>query len=155
MTDPAGARVANPTTHRPARAPSARDARAFAVEAARLIADEKCRDVVCLDVRGLSQVTDFLVIGTGTSDRQMGAVLSHVESLGRERGFEPFRTHADARSAWLLADCVDVVVHLFDQDARAYYDLEMLWGDGERVNWERPGSRAAAGRRRASDNGED
>lgn len=155
MTDPAGARGVTPTTHQSAGSAPARDARAFAVAAARLIADEKCRDVVCLDVRGLSQVTDFLVIGTGTSERQMGAVLAHVRDLGRARGFEPFRTHADTRSAWLLADCVDVVIHLFDADARAYYDLEMLWGDGERVAWERAGPRAASGRRRAADNGEE
>lgn len=140
MTDTAKARIPRSTLQAaPVRAQIApRDARSFAIEAARLLADEKCTDVVCIDVRGLSQVTDYLVIGTGTSERQMRAVLSHVEDLGGGAGYAPFRSHSDERSAWLLADCVDVVVHLFDPEARSYYDLEMLWGDGPRVDWDRP-----------------
>jgi ribosome-associated protein len=112
--------------------------RAFAVEAARLLADDRCEDVVVLDVRELSQVTDFIVIGSGTSERQMGAVLQHVQDLGGEMGFGPFRSSADDRSSWLLADFVDVVVHVFEPNTRAHYDLEMLWGDAARVPWERP-----------------
>lgn len=114
----------------------------FAVELARLIHDLHCTDVVVLDVRGLSQVTDFLVIGSGTSDRQMHSTLDHSLELGRERGFEALRTSIDARSVWLVADFVDVVLHLFEPQTRAYYDLEMLWGDAPRLEWERPEQRS-------------
>jgi ribosome-associated protein len=127
--------------------------REFAIEAARLLADEHAADVVVLDVRGVSQVTDFVVIGTGTSDRQMRAVIHHVQELGAANGFPAYRSHADTGGTWLLADCVDVVVHLFEPNTRAYYDLEMLWGDAERVDWARPAPPAggrAPGRRRAS-----
>jgi ribosome-associated protein len=112
--------------------------RAFAIEAARLAADDRCEDVIVLDVRQLSQVTDYLIIGSGTSERQMRAVLHHVEDLGAEMGFPAFRSSVDERASWLLADFVDVVVHIFEPNTRAHYDMEMLWGDAARVPWERP-----------------
>ncbi len=112
--------------------------RAFAIEAARLLADDKCEDVVILDVRGVSHVTDFIVIGTGTSERQMRSTLSNLDDIGAQHGFTAFRTSDDARATWLLADFVDVVVHVFEPNTRAHYDLEMLWGDAKKVPWERP-----------------
>lgn len=114
--------------------------RALAIDAARLCSDDKCTDVVVLDVRELSQVTDYIVIGTGTSDRQMRSVLDHVEDVGKDLGFPAFRVSRDDRSVWLLADFVDVVVHLFEPNARAHYDIEMLWGDAPKLDWKRPGS---------------
>ncbi|MEZ6234886.1 MAG: ribosome silencing factor [Phycisphaerales bacterium] len=113
--------------------------KALALEAARLCHDDKCTDVVVLDVRDLSPVTDYLVIATGTSDRQMRSVLDHVEDLGSSMDFPPFKVSRDDGTLWLLADFVDVVVHLFEPNARAHYDLEMLWGDAPRVEWRRPG----------------
>jgi len=114
------------------------DTLSFAIEAARMVRDDKCDDVVLLDVRELSQVSDFLVIGSGTSDRQMHTVLKHVEELAKGRGYPSFRSNSDDRSTWLLVDFVDVVVHLFEPNTRAHYDLEMLWGDAPRIEWERP-----------------
>lgn len=127
------------------------EARAFAVEVARLIRDDKCEDVVVLGVGGLSPVTDYLVLGSGTSERQMRSVLAHVEDLGRQRGRTAFRGSVDSKATWVLLDFVDVVVHLFEPQTRLHYDLEMLWGDAERVAWERPDQvdRDRAGLRRA------
>jgi ribosome-associated protein len=118
--------------------PTDSDGLKFAIDAARLVRDDKCEDVVLLDVRDLSQVSDFIIIGSGTSDRQMHSVLRHVEELGKGRGMPAFRSSADDRSTWLLIDFVDVVVHLFEPNTRAHYDLEMLWGDAPRLEWERP-----------------
>lgn len=111
---------------------------AFAVDAARLLRDDKCEDVVLLDVRGHSQVTDYVLVGSGTSERQMRSVLQHVEALGSTRGMHAFRASTDERAAWLLVDFVDIVVHLFEPNTRAHYDLESLWPDASRVPWERP-----------------
>jgi len=111
---------------------------AFATDVARLLRDDKCEEVVLLDVRTLSQVTDYIIIGSGTSDRQMHSVLRHTEELGATRGITAFRADTDDRSLWLLCDFVDVVVHLFEPNTRAHYDLEMLWGDAPRIEWERP-----------------
>jgi ribosome-associated protein len=105
---------------------------------ARLIHDDKCQDVVVLGVADLSPVTDYLVLGSGTSERQMRSVLAHVEDLGRQRGRTAFGGSSDGRATWVLLDFVDVVVHLFEPRTRLHYDLEMLWGDAERVPWERP-----------------
>lgn len=110
----------------------------FAVEAARLLLDDKCTDIVVLDVAKLTSVSRFIVIGTGTSDRQMRSVLDDVADLGRNSGHTVARKSVDERATWVLADFVDVVVHLFEPNTRAYYDLEMMWGDAPRVAWERP-----------------
>lgn len=112
---------------------------AFAVQLARLLRDDKCENVTLLDVRGRSQVTDYVLVGTGTSDRQMHAAMDHAEELGREHGFSAWRTNKDERSTWILIDFVDVVAHLFEPATRSYYDLEMMWGDAPRVDWRRAG----------------
>jgi ribosome-associated protein len=119
------------------------DAQPFAVAAARVAADLKTDDVQVLDLRGLSSLADYFVVGTGTSDRQMHAVLDRIEEQARRMGRKPFKV-SDSRSAnWILADYVDVVIHLFDRQHRDYYDLDGLWGDAPRVTWspgEDPGS---------------
>jgi ribosome-associated protein len=70
----------------------------------------------------------------------MRSVLHHVEDLGKKLNFSMFRGTADDRSTWLLADFVNVVVHVFEPNTRAHYDLEMLWGDAPRLPWERTGA---------------
>jgi ribosome-associated protein len=113
-------------------------ARAFAVEAARLLADRKCTDVILLDVRGHSQVCDFVAIGSGTSQRQMRSVAQELEELGASMGMHVYRSSRDEGTTWIVADFVDVVVHLFEPDQRLYYDLELLWANGAKVEWKRP-----------------
>lgn len=138
-----------PDTAKTPATSTAAPARTFAVEAARLLEDDKCHDIVVLDVKGLSQVTDYIVIASGTSERQMSSVLSHVDDLGKERSFTAFRTSGDERSTWLLADFVDVVVHIFEPSTRAHYDLEMLWGDAPRLEWTRTDAPSRTHRNRA------
>lgn len=118
------------------------EARAFAIEAARLMSDDKCVDIVVLDVTALTSVSDFIVIGTGTSDRQMRSTLGDITELGRNLGHNVARRSEDDRATWVLADFVDVVCHLFEPNTRAYYDLEMMWGDAPRIDWSRaPGDK--------------
>ncbi len=112
--------------------------RAFAIEAARLLADDKCEEVVLLDVRNLSQVCDYIVVASGTSDRQMGSAADDVRKMAEEQGHAVFRSNRDARTAWIVLDCVDVVVHVFEPQMRAHYDIEMLWGDAPHIEWRRP-----------------
>ena len=113
------------------------DARAFAIEAARLLADSHCEDVVIFDVSELSPVTRMVLIASGTSDRQIKSLIGHVSELGREMGFDRFGSERDEASTWMVADFVEVMVHLFEPVTRAHYDLEMLWGDAPRVSWHR------------------
>ncbi len=129
--------MADEPTQFPSQSADVDAARRFAIEAARSLSDDKCDDVAVLDVTALSQVTDFIVLASGTSNRQMASALDHVREAGETAGFPSFRASADQSSLWLLADFVDVVVHVFEPNTRAYYDLEMLWGDAPRVAWER------------------
>lgn len=127
------------------------EARSFAIDAARLLRDNKCEQVIVLDVRELSSVMDYLVIASGTSDRQMNSTLDDVTELAQQQERSAFRTSKDDRSTWLLADFADVVVHLFEPNTRAHYDLEMLWGDAGRVDWKRTGENEATDKANRAD----
>jgi ribosome-associated protein len=110
--------------------------KAFALAAARLARDRHCTDVVVLDLHGVSPAADFFVIGTGTSDRQMRSLADEISKEGRKTGFGRFGRSGYDQAHWILLDYIDVVVHLFTEEHRQYYDLEMLWADAERVKIE-------------------
>ena len=110
----------------------------FAKAAGQLAAATRCTDVVLLDVSSRSQVAHYFLIATGTSARQMTTVADQIAELGENMGFKPWRISGAESAKWILIDCVDVVVHLFDPASRAFYDLEMLWGDCPRVELELP-----------------
>jgi len=111
-------------------------ARDFAVACAQLMRDDKCEEIVVLDLRGVSPICDFFVIATGTSDRQMRAVSDHVKQMGKQCGETPYSVSGYNESAWIVVDYVDVILHLFIADQRTYYDLDSLWGDSPHVAWE-------------------
>ncbi len=128
-------------TDRPKPAPAGTEreqaVRAFLIEAARLLNDLHCEDIVLFDVQGLSDLTDFILIATGTSDRQIKGVAGQVDDLAQGHGLDRFGIERDADSTWLVLDYVDTIVHLFEPVARAHYDLEMLWGDAPKIAWRR------------------
>lgn len=109
--------------------------RKFAIEAARLAESTRCHSVVVLDMAGVSPVTDFYIIATGTSPRQMRTVCDDVDELAEKMGFKSYHRSGYEGETWIADDYVDVVLHIFSQDARLYYDLENLWGDAKRVEW--------------------
>ncbi len=122
-------------THTTHTRPTEDEGLRFAVQVARIASENRTEDVSILDLRGLSSISDFFVIGTGTSDRQMHAVLDHVKQHARTVQRTPFNVADSRSSVWILADYVDVVLHLFSVEHRAYYDLDSLWGDAPRVEW--------------------
>ena len=91
-----------------------------------------------LDVSNISPVTDFMVIATGTSPRQMKTACDDLEEMAAPRDFRPLSRAGDGGTNWTCVDFVHVVVHVFGSEARLYYDLDGLWGDGRSVLWERP-----------------
>ena len=111
--------------------------RSFSVEAAQLLADRHCENVQLLDVTGLSQVCDYVLIGSGTSDRQMKSLAEELADLGQACDNPMFRSSADNALTWIVIDFVDLVAHLFEPNQRAYYDLEGLWSDAQLVEWRR------------------
>ena len=112
-------------------------ARKFAIEAARSLDDNQCSDTIVLDLRGRSPVADLLVISSGTSDRQMKSAAEDVEDLAPQSDHALVRRAADDRHTWIVSDFGDVVIHIFEPETRAFYDLELLWGDADRIPWKR------------------
>ncbi len=110
-----------------------RKAKAFALTSAKLAAGRHCSDIAVLDLRDISPATDYFVIVTGTSDRQMRAVADEICEQARRLGLERFGRAGYDQARWILLDFIDVVVHIFDAEYRDYYDLELLWGDAERL----------------------
>jgi len=110
--------------------------RGFAIEAARLLKALHGEQVLIFDVRGLSDVTDYILIASGTSDRQIKSLGEDLKGLGEEHGLTKFGGEVDGQTTWLVLDFVDVIVHLFEPNTRAHYDLEMMWGDAPKVEWE-------------------
>lgn len=102
--------------------------------AAKLAADTRCHNVVVLDVSAVSPLADYFVIATGTSGRQMRTVADDLKELGKKSGYTHPRVDGYDSANWVLADFVDVVVHLFTEEARHYYDLDNLWGDAPRID---------------------
>jgi ribosome-associated protein len=117
--------------------------RTFAVEAARLLDARHCDDVRLLDVRGLNQVCDYVLLGSGTSDRQMKSLAQELIGLGQEHDNCVYRSNRDTAVTWVVVDFVDVVAHLFEPALRSYYDLEALWSDATEVRWQRDSDEAA------------
>ena len=111
-------------------------AREFAIEVARIAKRDNCEDIVVLDLRGVSPITDYFVIVTGTSDRQMRSVADDIAAQGRKTGHKLWKMAGQDTAEWIVMDFVDVVVHLFDEDHRRYYDLELLWGEAPKVRWQ-------------------
>jgi ribosome-associated protein len=109
----------------------------FAIELARIAQDYKSENLIALDLRGINAVTDFTVIGTGTSERQIRAVAEQVIEYGKRIGQKPYGYCGFENAAWVIVDFVDVVFHLFAKPYRDYYDLELLWGDAPRIVWAR------------------
>jgi ribosome-associated protein len=104
------------------------------LEQARRIADlaqEKlARDVVILDMRPVCSYTDYFVVCTGNNPRQAKAIYDEVrEGLKHDAGTIPRHVHGERNATWILADYLDVVLHVFTPEAREYYRLEELWGD--------------------------
>ncbi|MDP7162974.1 MAG: ribosome silencing factor [Phycisphaerae bacterium] len=112
-------------------------ARKLAIDAARLAHDSRGEDIIVLNLRGMSPVTDYFVVVTGTSDRQMRSVADDIKKHGREIGQPVWHVAGRDSARWILLDFVDVVVHIFGAEYRGYYDLELIWGGAPRVRWRR------------------
>ena len=111
------------------------DAPTTARLAADAIADKKGLDITILEVGDLFVITDFFVIATGTSRPHVQALAERVEEFLKEHDRAPLRDEGLPETEWVLLDYGDFMVHIFQPEARAYYDLERLWRDAPRLEW--------------------
>jgi len=116
----------------------ARPSRQVAVAAARAAAAKQATDIVVLDVHELIVITDYFVICSASTKRQVKTVIEEIERAVRELGEKPIRREGEEDGGWWLLDYFDVVVHVFGDEERAYYDLERLWRDAPRLEWREP-----------------
>ncbi len=95
--------------------------------------EHKAEDLILLKVAELSSITDYFVICTGKSSRHVLAIADHIELSLANRGFKPLGIEGRQQGHWVLLDYDDVVVHVFYEPVRRFYDLESLWSDAERI----------------------
>ena len=95
--------------------------------------DKKAEDVRVLDIRELASYADFLVLMSAGSDRQVSAVADAADEAMRKSGYRPIGVEGVGAGNWILIDAGDVVVHVFQNEARSFYDLDRLWSDAKRV----------------------
>lgn len=115
---------------------SSQDSRSWqlALAAARTAADNLGRDIVILDMRELTPIFDYFVVATGSSRRQLHAMSEEIDhTLEDDLNDQRYSIEGYQESRWILLDYGTVVVHLFDEETRGYYDLEQLWCDAKMV----------------------
>ncbi len=120
------------------------DPRELARLAAKAASSKQGEAIVILDVRDLIAITDYFVIGSARSDRQVDTIADEVARELKQQGARPVRTEGDPSTGWVLLDFVDFVVHVFRDEEREYYRLENLWRDAPIVEWE-TGAEASSG----------
>jgi ribosome-associated protein len=97
--------------------------------ATRLASDRKALDMMVLDLRGISNATDFFVVASGTSDMHVRSVAEHIIEELKKEDVRPSHVEGLRTGRWVLIDYIDFVVHVFHPAARDFYQLERLWGD--------------------------
>jgi ribosome-associated protein len=103
----------------------------ISVEASRM---KKAEDIVVLDLTGISSFTDFFIIMHGNSARQNVAILEGIDEELKDRSIRPLSVEGKDNAEWILMDYGEFIVHIFSPNAREYYSLEKLWGDGIKLS---------------------
>ena len=105
----------------------------LAIESAKALYAKQARDIRIFDVRGLSNVTDFYIVATGTSAPHLKALIAETQSHMKALGVTSYRTSGESDSGWVVVDYVHVVAHVFSGEARAYYAIEKLWATAKEL----------------------
>ncbi len=104
---------------------------------ARVAEENKGKDILVLDMRGVTPLYDFMVLVTGVSRRQIHTIAEETDDAMRAEGDVRMGIEGYEASKWVVQDYGDVVVHVFDPASREYYGLEHLWADAKQVDWQR------------------
>lgn len=106
----------------------------LACEAVKVLDKKKAINIKMIGIKDISVLTDYFVIATGTSSTHVKSLADEVEFAVKEKGVKPEHTEGYRSNSWVLLDYGGVIVHIFTEDARGFYDLDRLWQDGETVD---------------------
>ena len=102
--------------------------------ACKAIDDKKALDIKVIDIREVSVIADYFVIASGSNLNQVQAIVDNVEEQLGRAGFEPKQIEGTRTSNWILMDYGDLIIHVFDEENRLFYDLERIWRDGKELD---------------------
>ena len=104
-----------------------------------IIKERKAHDPVVFEVEKLTSITDYFLIASGNSSRQVQAIARHLNRRMRERGFRAYGVEGEREGHWILMDYGDIVIHIFYQPVREFYNLEGLWIEAPRIETDETG----------------
>ena len=102
----------------------------------RALDEKKGRDIKVIDIHDVSVIADYFVIASGSNLNQVQAMVDNVEEQLGRAGYEPKQVEGTRGSNWILMDYGDLIIHVFDEENRLFYDLERIWRDGKEVDVE-------------------
>lgn len=102
--------------------------------AAKALEDKKAEDIRVIDIREISTIADFFVIANGTNANQLAAMRDAVDEELYKAGYHTKQVEGNQNSTWILMDYNDIIVHIFSDESRTFYDLERIWRDGKEVS---------------------
>ena len=104
--------------------------------ACKALDEKKALDLKIIDIAEVSTIADYFVIASGSNQNQVQAMVDNVEEKLAKAGYEPKQIEGTRRSSWILMDDGDLIVHVFDEENRLFYDLERIWRDGKEIDLE-------------------
>lgn len=111
--------------------------RQLALIAAEVCSDKKAKDIVVLDVRKITTISDYFIICSTSNERQARAIADGLRVRMKELGKRELGVEGVADGRWVLQDFADIVVHVFHESQREFYDIEGLWADAKQVRWKK------------------
>lgn len=102
--------------------------------ACRALDSKKGLDVKVIDIHEVSVIADYFIIASGSNQNQVQAMVDEVEEVLGRAGFEPKQIEGTKNSSWILMDYGDLIIHVFDEENRLFYDLERIWRDGNQLD---------------------
>lgn len=111
-----------------------KDSREMAKLACKALDDKKALDIKVIDIHEVSVMADYFIIASGSNQNQVQAMMDNVDEMLGRAGYEMKHSEGSRNSSWILLDYGDVIIHLFDEENRLFYDLERIWRDGKEIN---------------------
>lgn len=113
-----------------------RESKKMARIAVQALEDKKAEDLTILDISGVSVIADYFIIASGNNRNQVQAMADNAEEALGRAGYEPKQIEGYQSANWILMDYKDIILHIFSEEDRSFYDLERIWRDGKQISKE-------------------